>query len=81
MAFVITQPCIGEKNASCADVCPADCIRVSDAEEQAYIDPEECIDCGACESACPVKAIFAQDAVPAEWQGYIELNRVRARAA
>ena len=81
MAFVITQPCIGEKNSACADVCPADCIRISDAEEQAYIDPEECIDCGACESACPVKAIYAEDVVPADWTRFIALNRERARAA
>ncbi len=79
MAFVITEPCVGEKNRACIDVCPADCIKTSDDDEQAYIDPEECIDCGACESACPVKAIFAEDAVPAEWLRYIELNRTRAR--
>jgi NAD-dependent dihydropyrimidine dehydrogenase PreA subunit len=74
MAFVITQPCIGEKNAACADVCPADCIRISDGAEQAYIDPNECIDCGACESACPVTAIFAEDAVPAQWINFVALN-------
>jgi ferredoxin len=79
MAFVITEPCIGEKNSACIDVCPADCIRTSDAAEQAYIDPEECIDCGACESACPVKAIYPQDTVPAEWHHFIELNREHAR--
>lgn len=75
MAFVITQPCIGEKNAACADVCPADCISITDSAEQAYIDPNECIDCGACESACPVSAIFAEDAVPALWVNFVELNR------
>ena len=26
------------------------------------IDPEECIDCGACEPECPVEAIFPEDA-------------------
>jgi ferredoxin len=80
MAFVITQPCIGEKNAACSDVCPADCIRIGDSEEQAYIDPDECIDCGACESACPVKAIYPQDVVPVEWRQFIDLNRERAKA-
>jgi ferredoxin len=29
-----------------------------------YIDPDECIDCGACVPACPVDAIFAQVDVP-----------------
>jgi ferredoxin len=75
MAFVITQPCINEKNAACIDVCPADCIKTSDADNQFFIDPDECIDCGACESACPVDAIFAQDAVPAQWIDFVETNR------
>lgn len=75
MAFVITQPCINEKNAACVDVCPADCIRVSDGADQAFIDPDSCIDCGACESACPVKAIFPEDAVPAQWLSFVDLNR------
>lgn len=79
MAFVVTQPCIGEKNRSCADVCPVDCIRIEDEGEQAYIDPEDCIDCGACESACPVKAIYAQDAVPAEWSHFVEVNRIHTQ--
>jgi NAD-dependent dihydropyrimidine dehydrogenase PreA subunit len=39
-----------------------------------YIHPEECIDCAACEPVCPVAAIFAEDAVPADEQQYIALN-------
>ena len=27
-----------------------------------FIDPEECIDCGACVPECPVEAIFPEDA-------------------
>jgi ferredoxin len=75
MAFVITAPCISEKNQACIDVCPVDCIRTNESDKQCFIDPSECIDCGACESACPVKAIFAQDAVPAEWKDYVGINR------
>ena len=75
MAFVITQPCIGEMNAACIDVCPADCIKKDEVSGQAFIDPDECIDCAACESACPVDAIFAQDAVPAQWVSFIDLNK------
>ncbi|OLD33610.1 MAG: ferredoxin [Chloroflexi bacterium 13_1_40CM_2_67_6] len=26
MAYVITEPCIDVKDASCVDVCPVDCI-------------------------------------------------------
>jgi ferredoxin len=39
-----------------------------------YIDPEECIDCGACEPECPVEAIFEEDAVPEEWKSFIKIN-------
>ena len=39
-----------------------------------YINPEECIDCGACEPECPVEAIFEEDSIPAEWDKFIDLN-------
>ena len=39
-----------------------------------YIDPEECIDCGACEPECPVEAIFEEDAVPDEWKKFTKIN-------
>ena len=39
-----------------------------------YIHPSECIDCGACEPACPVTAIFPEDNVPEQWQHYIAMN-------
>ena len=39
-----------------------------------YIDPDECIDCGACEPACPVTAIFEEGAVPPKWQEFIQIN-------
>lgn len=80
MAYVITSPCIGLKDASCVDVCPVDCIHPTPDEpefgevEQLYITPDECIDCGACEPACPVTAIFQEADVPDEWKKYIKLN-------
>lgn len=72
MTYVITQPCIGVKDAACVDVCPVDCIH--EGEDQYYINPEECIDCGACEAACPVSAIFAEDSVPDEWKSFTQKN-------
>lgn len=42
--------------------------------KQLYIDPEECIDCGACEPEYPVEAIFEETEVPAEWDNYIRIN-------
>ncbi|MEO7021695.1 MAG: ferredoxin family protein [Ktedonobacteraceae bacterium] len=80
MTYVITQPCIGVKDASCVDVCPVDCIHPTQSEpefescEQLYINPDECIDCGACEPACPVTAIFEESATPEEWKQYIKIN-------
>jgi ferredoxin len=40
-----------------------------------YIHPDECIDCGACEPVCPVKAIFTEDETPDKWKNFIELNK------
>ena len=80
MPFVITDPCIGTKDAACIDVCPVDCSHPRSDEpefEQAtilYIHPEECIDCGACEPACPVSAIYAEDDVPDEEIAFTEIN-------
>ena len=80
MAYVIAEPCIGEKDNSCVEVCPVDCIHPTPDEpdyddvEQLYIDPDECIDCDACVEACPVDACFAEDQLPEEWSKYIEIN-------
>jgi NAD-dependent dihydropyrimidine dehydrogenase PreA subunit len=43
-------------------------------DPQLYIDPQVCIDCGACVAACPVEAIYADTDVPAKWEKYIEIN-------
>ena len=43
-----------------------------------FIHPDECIDCGACVSECPVQAIFYEGDVPALWAEYIPLNREMA---
>jgi ferredoxin len=73
MPYVITEACIGVKDRACVDVCPVDCIY--EGEDQLYIHPDECIDCGACEPECPVTAIFPEEDVPADLTSYIEKNR------
>jgi ferredoxin len=75
MAYVITQPCIGTKDASCVEVCPVDCIHSDDNAEQYFINPDECIDCGVCAEVCPVEAIFFEDDVPEQWASFILTNR------
>jgi ferredoxin len=74
VAYVIVQPCIGVKDASCVEVCPVDCIHTDDAATMYYIDPDECIDCGACVDPCPVDAIFPEDEVPEQWRDFIKIN-------
>ena len=83
MAFVITDPCIGTKDAACVDVCPVDCIHPRKDEPEfaqttmLYIHPDECIDCGACVPACPVAAIYdSLESTPTSQKGLIEANAV-----
>lgn len=72
MTYVIAEPCIDVNDKSCIDVCPVDCIHTTG--RMLVIDPEECIDCGACETECPVQAIFPEDALPGAWTSFIEIN-------
>ena len=72
MAFVVTQPCFGCKYTDCVVVCPTDCFREGD--QMLYIDPYDCIDCGACVPECPVEAIYYEDHVPEEWKEFTALN-------
>ena len=90
MTYIIAEPCVGTCDTACLDVCPVDCIHgpfdkegtgletkasgFNPANKMLYINPEECIDCGACEPECPVEAIFEEDAVPEEWTKYIPMN-------
>jgi len=73
MPFVIAEPCIGVKDKSCVEVCPVNCIY--EGEDQYYIHPDECIDCQACEAACPVQAIFPDNGVPEKWLSFTAKNR------
>lgn len=80
MAYAIAEPCVGIKDTACVDACPVDCIHPRKnegefaSENQLYIDPAECIDCGACVPVCPVSAIFALDDLPEKWKQYAEIN-------
>ncbi len=74
MAFVITGRCRGAKDKSCIEACPVDCIHGTEDDPQLYIDPEVCIDCGACEPVCPVTAIFPDYNVPEQYRDYIRIN-------
>lgn len=72
MTYVIAEPCIDVVDRACVDECPVDCIY--EGERSLYIQPDECIDCGACEPVCPVQAIFYEDDLPAEWSAFTADN-------
>jgi len=74
MAYIITSPCIGTKDAACVEVCPVDCIHTKDDADQYYINPDECIDCGAFSPVCPVEAIFPEEDVAEDEQEFIAKN-------
>jgi ferredoxin len=74
MSYVITGKCLGERYATCVAVCPVDCIHPGEykGEEFMIIDPEECIDCGACLPDCPIDAIVETEEQSPEWA---EINK------
>jgi ferredoxin len=65
MTHIITSLCL--RDSSCVDVCPVECIvpgKPVDEWPWFYIDPDTCIDCGACIPECPYEAIFTEEEVP-----------------
>ena len=76
MTHVVTSNCKGCRFTDCVTVCPVDCFHGDD--EMLYIDPEECIDCGACIDECPVSAIYTEDDVPASEEKWTAINAERA---
>ena len=72
MTYVIAEPCVDVKDRGCIEECPVDCIYEGD--RMLYINPDECVDCGACEPVCPVEAVFYEDDLPSQWQDYTRAN-------
>lgn len=78
MAYVITQNCCND--ASCLAACPIGCIHPTPDEpnfataEMLYIDPDTCIDCGACADWCPVDAIASDRALTPNQVPYTAMN-------
>jgi ferredoxin len=76
MTTLVTDNCQRCRFTDCVTVCPVDCFHGDD--EMLYIDPEVCIDCGACIPLCPVQAIYEEMDLPAEKDRWIEINAERA---
>jgi len=90
MTYIICEPCVSTCDTACLEVCPVDCIHgpenktgsgaeartkeFNSKNQMLYINPEECIDCGACEPECPVEAIFEESQVPDKWTNFISKN-------
>jgi len=78
MPYVVTDNCQECRYTDCVEVCPVDCF-YADAG-MLYIHPDECIDCGACEPACPVHAIYSTDDLPTELASWEKVNADRSEA-
>ena len=72
MPYVIAEPCIDVMDKACMDECPVDCIYEGD--RKLYINPVECIDCGACEPSCPVEAITQDRGVAEGQEDFVDDN-------
>ena len=72
MTYVVGEACIKCKYTDCVEVCPVDCFY--EGENMLVIHPDDCIDCGACEPACPVEAIFVEDSPPGEESEFAKIN-------
>lgn len=69
MTHIITSLCL--RDGGCATVCPVECIVPGKPQDEwpwYYIDPDTCIDCGACVPECPYAAIFPEDEVPSAYK-------------
>ncbi|HZC11421.1 MAG TPA: ferredoxin [Mycobacterium sp.] len=73
MPYVIASPCVDIMDKSCIEECPVDCIYEGD--RKLYINPKECIDCGACEPVCPVQAISQDRRVSEDDSDFVDDNR------
>jgi len=78
MAYVIVDTCT--KDEHCIETCPVNCIHPTkdeadfDTAPQLYVNPGECIDCGACIPVCPTNSIFTLDELPEEYKAFADKN-------
>ena len=95
MTYVVTRRCLGTKDRSCVEVCPVDCFynikkkkyndqygvaAVNDDVGMLMIHPDECIHCGACETECPVEAIFEDTGLPDDLKEWGEINKMETES-
>ena len=74
MTYVIASACVDVMDQSCIEVCPVDCIFFEEGDRMCYIEPDVCTDCGVCEPACPVGAIFPDSSLPRDVSSFTRIN-------
>jgi ferredoxin len=78
MAYIIVDSCT--KDEHCIEACPVNCIHPTKEEAgfetvpQLYVNPTECVDCGACVPVCPTNSIGVLDYFPEAQQAFVEKN-------
>jgi ferredoxin len=78
MAYVIVDTC--PRDGHCVEACPVDCIHLKEGESgfevvsRLYVNPDECIDCGASLPVCPATSIYAVEGLPAGLTRFVEIN-------
>jgi ferredoxin len=77
MPHIVTDNCRLCLFTECVEHCPVQCFHAD--PERIYIDPDVCIDCGACVPVCPVQAIYDVIDMPEEHRVWIAVNADRAR--
>lgn len=77
MPHVVTDNCQGCRFTDCVSHCPVECFH-ADAE-RLYIDPNVCVDCGACIPVCPVHAIYDVIDMPKDKERWIVINAEKAK--
>lgn len=74
MPHIVGDACVKCKFTDCVDACPVTCFH--ETPDMVVIDPDVCIDCGACIPECPIDAIFLEEDLPEDQLEYIEINKV-----
>lgn len=77
MTHIVAEPCINCKFTDCVAVCPVDCFH--EGVNMLVIDPDECIDCGACVPECPVEAIYDETQLPEDQSDWLQINAEKAK--
>lgn len=78
MAAIVTSNCVKCRFMDCVAVCPVECFHADD--DMLYIDPDECVDCGACLPECPVEAIYDEVDLPPALAEWATINATRSKS-